>query len=336
MSVVIALANQKGGVGKTTTTVSLAAALAARSLRVLIVDADPQANATSAVGATKDDEGGLYEALVDERPLADAVRATDIAGLSVLPTTPALAGAEVELVSVMAREFRMKRALDGLRPLFDVILVDCPPSLGLLTVNALAACDEVIIPVQCEYFALEGLSHLSHTIELVQRNLNPRLVIRGVVLTMFDARTNLAREVEAEVRAHFPNTFRAVIPRSVRLAEAPSHGEPITVFDPSSTGARAYFDLADELIEALRARDLIPAVASASTASAAQPPAVIASTPTSIAAVTETPREVAAIPQTPRDIAAYQTTPRDVATGDLAPRDFTQPQVERTEQTHGA
>ena len=309
MSVVIALANQKGGVGKTTTTVSLAAALAARGLRILVVDADPQANATSAVGATKDDEGGLYEALVDERPLDDAVRATNIDGLSILPTTPALAGAEVELVSVMAREFRMKRALDALRPRFDLILVDCPPSLGLLTVNALAACDEVIIPVQCEYFALEGLSHLSHTIELVQRNLNPRLVIRGVVLTMFDARTNLSREVEAEVRSHFPNTFNAVIPRSVRLAEAPSHGEPITVFDPTSTGARAYFDLGDELIAALRARDLIPASIAPSTAL----PAVVASTPTAVATVPATSHEVATIPQTPRDIVS-------------------QPQ----EQTHGA
>ncbi len=309
MSVVIALANQKGGVGKTTTTVSLAAALAARGLRILVVDADPQANATSAVGATKDDEGGLYEALVDERPLDDAVRATNIDGLSILPTTPALAGAEVELVSVMAREFRMKRALDALRPRFDLILVDCPPSLGLLTVNALAACDEVIIPVQCEYFALEGLSHLSHTIELVQRNLNPRLVIRGVVLTMFDARTNLSREVESEVRSHFPNTFNAVIPRSVRLAEAPSHGEPITVFDPTSTGARAYFDLGDELIAALRARDLIPASIAPSTAL----PAVVASTPTAVATVPATSHEVATIPQTPRDIVS-------------------QPQ----EQTHGA
>ena len=307
MSVVIALANQKGGVGKTTTTVSLAAALAARGLRILVVDADPQANATSAVGATKDDEGGLYEALVDERPLDDAVRATNIDGLSILPTTPALA--EVELVSVMAREFRMKRALDALRPRFDLILVDCPPSLGLLTVNALAACDEVIIPVQCEYFALEGLSHLSHTIELVQRNLNPRLVIRGVVLTMFDARTNLSREVESEVRSHFPNTFNAVIPRSVRLAEAPSHGEPITVFDPTSTGARAYFDLGDELIAALRARDLIPASIAPSTAL----PAVVASTPTAVATVPATSHEVATIPQTPRDIVS-------------------QPQ----EQTHGA
>ncbi len=305
MSVVIALANQKGGVGKTTTTVSLAASLAARHVRVLIVDADPQANATSAVGATKDDDGGLYEALVDERPLGDAVRPTNIEGLSVIPTTPALAGAEVELVSVMAREFRMKRALDALRPGFDVILVDCPPSLGLLTVNALAAADEVIIPVQCEYFALEGLSHLSHTIELVQRNLNPRLVLRGVVLTMFDARTNLSREVEAEVRAHFTSTFRSVIPRSVRLAEAPSHGEPINVFDPLSAGARAYDDLADELIEALRARDLLP------------PPPVSVTPPALPVPVVTTPTSVMALPSTPD--AAHGTA----RTG------------QRTEQAHG-
>lgn len=255
MSVVVALANQKGGVGKTTSTVSLAASLAAHGLRVLVIDADPQANATSALGVDRpEDGGGLYAALVEEEPLLPAVTATETANLFILPTSPALAGAEVELVSVMAREFRMKRAVEPLRERFDVVLIDCPPSLGMLTVNALAAADEVVIPVQTEYFALEGLGHLAHTIELVKRNLNPRLVIRGVLLTMFDARTNLSREVEQEVRSHFPNTFQAVIPRSVRLAEAPSHGAPIQQYDPTSAGARAYEQLAQEFIQSMGAR----------------------------------------------------------------------------------
>ena len=251
MSTVIAGVNQKGGVGKTTTAVSLCAALGARGRRVLLVDGDPQANATSALGERQHEDGGLYEALVDEQPLEAAIVQTSAPGLSLLPTTPDLAGAEVELVSVMAREVRMKRVLDPLRERFDIVLVDCPPSLGLLTVNALAAADEVIIPVQCEYLALEGLGHLSRTVELVRRNLNPALRIRGVVLTMFDGRTNLARQVEDEVRKHFATTFRAVIPRSVRLAEAPSHGEAIQAYDPRSPGALAYDALADELLAQL-------------------------------------------------------------------------------------
>lgn len=277
MSVCIAVTNQKGGVGKTTTTVSLGASLAARGLRVLIVDADPQANATSALGIRGRDEAGLYATLIEEDPLERSVEATSTPNLWLVPTTPALAGAEIELVTVMAREFRMKRALESLRSQYDIILMDCPPSLGLLTVNALAAADEVIIPVQAEYFALEGLGHLSKTVEMIRRNLNPQLAIRGVLLTMYDSRTNLAREVEQEVRTHFPATFRTVIPRSVRLAEAPSHGEPITVYDPSSTGARAYEELANELIERLRERDLIPAVAPM------RPRAAVATPPSEVA-----------------------------------------------------
>jgi chromosome partitioning protein len=253
VSLVFSVVNQKGGVGKTTTAVSLGAALARRGQRTLLIDADPQANATTALGQKQSDAGGLYEALVDERPLESAIIGTEVVGLWLVPTTPNLAGAEVELVSVMAREFRMKRIIDPLRERFDIILIDCPPSLGLLTVNALAASDEVIIPVQCEYLALEGLGHLSHTIRLVQANLNPRLRIRGIVLTMFDGRTNIARQVQDEVRKHFDNTFRAVIPRSVRLSEAPSYGAPIQIYDPRSPGAVAYDELADELLGQLRA-----------------------------------------------------------------------------------
>jgi chromosome partitioning protein len=254
VSVVFAIANQKGGVGKTTTTISLGAGLASRGRRVLIVDADPQANATSALGQAQGESGGLYEALVDEQPLEPALTPTGTEGLWLIPTTPNLSGAEVELVSVMAREFRMKRAMEPMRQQFDFVLIDCPPSLGLLTVNALAAADEVIIPVQAEYLALEGLGHLAGTIELVRRNLNPRLKIRGVILTMYDSRTNLARQVEEEVRRHFSETFRSVIPRSIRLAEAPSHGEPIQRYDAASPGAVAYNALAEELLEQLAER----------------------------------------------------------------------------------
>jgi chromosome partitioning protein len=222
------------------------------------VDVDPQGNASSALGREAPDGGDTYEVLLGDVPLAEAVLETTAPGVRLLPASRDLAGAEIELVAVEDREQRLRRALAGVRDAYDYVLMDCPPSLGLLTVNALAAADEVIIPVQAEYFALEGLSHLSHTIELVRRNLNPKLLLRGVLLTMFDGRTNLAREVEAEVRRHFANTFHAVIPRSVRLAEAPSHGEPIATFDPTSPGAKAYDDLADELIAALRARDLLP------------------------------------------------------------------------------
>jgi chromosome partitioning protein len=264
MSVVIALANQKGGVGKTTSTVSIGAALALRGQRVVIVDADPQANATSALGHRGPDRDALYDALVDEAPLTPAIEQTSTPGLWILPTSPGLAGAEVELVSVIAREYRMKRAIEPLRALFDFVLIDCPPSLGLLTVNALTAADEVIVPVQSEYLALEGLGSLSSTIELVRTNLNPALRIRGVLLTMYDARTNLSRQVEDEVRRHFSNTFRTVIPRSIRLSEAPSHGEPIQRYDPLSTGAQAYDDVALELLDQLRRGQVVATPVAAS------------------------------------------------------------------------
>tara|TARA_Y100000588_G_scaffold359496_1_gene418535 strand:+ start:6459 stop:7253 length:795 start_codon:yes stop_codon:yes gene_type:complete len=248
VSVVFAIANQKGGVGKTTTAISLAAALGEHGKEILIVDTDPQANASSALGVRDPDGNSLYDALVEEAPLLSTIVETETPRVSLVPTTPGLAGAEVELVTMMAREFRMKRALETVRDNFDIILMDCPPSLGLLTVNALTAADEVIIPVQSEYFALEGLRHLSQTIELVRRNLNPNLLLRGILLTMFDGRTNLSRDVEAEVRRHFNNTFQVVIPRSVRLSEAPSYGLPVQQYDPTSTGAIAYAQLAEELL----------------------------------------------------------------------------------------
>jgi chromosome partitioning protein len=257
VGVVIAVANQKGGVGKTTTVVSIAAGAAARGLRVLLIDADPQANSSSALDVRSGERGGLYEVLVEERALADVVVATETSGLWLAPTTADLAGAEVELVTSMAREHRMRAVLEPVRTTYDLLLIDCPPSLGLLTVNALAAADEVIVPVQCEYFALEGLGQLAHTIELVRTNLNPGLRLRGVLLTMFDARTNLGQQVQDEVRRHFDSTFETVIPRSVRLAEAPSHGEPIQLYAPLSAGALAYERLVDELLARLR---LSPAV----------------------------------------------------------------------------
>jgi len=245
----IAVANQKGGVGKTTTAVNLAAIIAKWGNRVLLVDADPQGNATSGIGIQRGSfRRGLYHSLVLDEPLSAIILQTSIRSLHVVPSNKDLAGAEVELVPMMAREFRLKRAIDSLRGAYDYILIDCPPSLGLLTVNALTAADEVIVPVQCEYLALESLSQLTSTLELVRRNLNSRLTLRGLLLTMFDGRTNLSQQVADEVRSHFSNTFKTVIPRSVRLSEAPSHGLPIARYDPSSRASKAYDDLAEELI----------------------------------------------------------------------------------------
>lgn len=248
---IYAFANQKGGVGKTTTAVNLGAYLAELGRRVLLVDADPQANASSSLGVDPADvQLSLYDALIRRQPLPAAIRPSALAGLHLVPSAPALAGAEVEMVSMLAREFLLRRALESVAGQYDHVLVDCPPSLGLLTVNALtSASDGVIVPIQCEYLALEGLGRLWQTIQLVRESLNPQLFISGMVLTMFDSRTNLAEQVVNEVLSHFSDqAFRTVIPRSVRLSEAPSYGQTIRTYAPHSAGAQAYRALAQEFV----------------------------------------------------------------------------------------
>jgi len=256
MTRIYTFVNQKGGVGKTTTAVNLAAFLAASGQRVLLVDLDPQANATSSVGVDKNKvTGSVYDSLVnDESPEENVLHSPQLK-LALLPAAPALAGAEVEMVGMLARELQLRKALETIESHYDYILIDCPPSLGLLTLNGLvAARNGVVIPVQCEYLALEGLSQLTNTITRVRSALNPQLEIRGLVMTMFDGRASLARQVVGEVQKHFPGkVFKAIIPRSIRLAEAPSHGVPISVYAPNSTGGLAYKALAEELLKADRA-----------------------------------------------------------------------------------
>jgi len=246
---VVAIANQKGGVGKTTTTVNLGAALAELDYRVLVVDLDPQGNATSGLGIdTRNFEASMYDVIMRDAPIEDCIEPTSVQNLFVTPATIDLAGVEIELVSAFSRELKLKRAIDTVVDDFDFVLIDCPPSLGLLTVNGLAAATEVLVPIQCEYYALEGLSQLLRNVQLVASNLNTGLEISAIVLTMFDARTRLAIDVADEVRSHFKEIVcRSIIPRTVRLSEAPSFGQPITVFDPSSRGAIAYRELAKEV-----------------------------------------------------------------------------------------
>jgi chromosome partitioning protein len=245
---IVAIANQKGGVGKSTTAINLGAGLAFQGERVLIIDLDPQGNTSSGLGIDRASiEMSTYDLLVDDVAVSEALEPTSVHGLHVVPATIELAGAEIELVSMFSREQRLKKALEEVSTEYDFVLIDCPPSLGLLTINGLAAADEVLIPIQCEYYALEGVSQLTRNIDLVVGSLNPQLKIEGVVLTMFDGRTTLAADVVEQVRSHFGETaYKTVIPRTVRLSEAPSYGEPIEAYDDMSRGAIAYRELSRE------------------------------------------------------------------------------------------
>ncbi len=250
MGRVISIANQKGGVGKTTTAVNLSAILAKRGKKVIIIDADPQGNASSGVGLEKVTQDSLYDVLINDMKIDETLRKTSIKNLKVCPSNMDLAGAEVELVSQMSREQRLKEKVDEVKEDYDYIIIDCPPSLGLITLNAFTASDSVLIPVQCEYFALEGLGQLLNTINLVKKHLNKTLEIEGAVLTMYDIRTNLSNQVVKEVKRYFEDkVYKTVIPRNIKLSEAPSYGLPITLYDEKSKGARAYEKLAREVLK---------------------------------------------------------------------------------------
>lgn len=249
MAKVISIANQKGGVGKTTTAVNLSACLAQKGKKILLIDIDPQGNATSGLGIVAEKEKSIYNVLVESIDIKDTIKNTMLKKLDVCPANINLAGAEIELVSMISRESRLKNAIEDIKNNYDYIFIDCPPSLGLITLNAFTASDSVLVPIQCEYYALEGLGQLMNTIKIVQKHLNENLKIEGVILTMFDARTNLSNDVAQEVEKYFENkVFQTIIPRNIRLSEAPSHGLPITLYDTESKGADTYRKLAKEFI----------------------------------------------------------------------------------------
>ena len=251
MGRIIAIANQKGGVGKTTTSINLSSCLAEAGKKILAIDLDPQGNTTSGLGVDKDDlENTVYELMLDECTIRESIHKTEIENLTLIPSNVNLSGAEIELLGINDKEYILKNAVDYIRDDYDFIIIDCPPSLNMLTVNAMTTADTVLVPIQCEYYALEGLSQLMYTIDLVHERLNPELILEGVVFTMYDARTNLSLQVVENVKSNLnQNIYKTIIPRNVRLAEAPSHGLPITLYDSRSTGAESYRMLAEEVVE---------------------------------------------------------------------------------------